>query len=635
MPENKIEIFFSEVPESLKENIKSHFSSLSFFEKDFSEFLNSKKHRLVVFSKDSKQMRDILLSGVSCIEINDENGFAVLKDNLLNVYSSGCIISVSTKTAISMALEKIAIEHLKNLCSGKVIEKASTALCEALSNAIIHGNLEINHGFTTAENLERHYEKIYRALKKEENASKQVTVVIKKQNEEVSFTIKDSGQGYDYKSISNHTGRGVKIIKEMADEIKFSDGGSQISATFKTMGDKKQKIDFEKKIISQKIKNSDILIVDDSELSRLVIFEILKSAGFSQIRQAEDSKQAQELIAKRKPDLIFLDIEMPDKNGIDFAKELLAVPKNKSISIIMVTGTSSVEEKARAFTSGACDLIAKPISSYELASRAFLHLENATLLQDLTNYKTRIEAELEQAIKSQNSIMPSEDRIKNLKENFQLDVAAIYKPAAHLGGDFWGFIPISDEKIGVFIADFSGHGITSSLNTFAINALINERKFEAEDPALFLSEINKVLTPVLPNGLFATMFYGVIDNKNNLITYSPASSAPVAIIDHKNKKIEKLEVAGFPIGVTKNAVYENHRMSFNRDSALLMFSDVFIESEDEAGNFLSQNDLYNKALENLKNGAEATVNNLISLFYSHAGEKLRDDLTVNLYYRLP
>ena len=94
-------------------------------------------------------------------------------------------------------------------------------------------------------------------------------------------------------------------------------------------------------------------------------------------------------------------------------------------------------------------------------------------------------------------------------------------------------------------------------------------------------------------------------------------------------------MAGFPIGVTKAAKYENFTAEFNKDSALLMFSDVFVESEDEAGNYLNQNELFSKALENLKNGAEAAVNNLISMFYSHAGEKLRDDLTVNLYYRLP
>ena len=110
-------------------------------------------------------------------------------------------------------------------------------------------------------------------------------------------------------------------------------------------------------------KNCKLLIIEDNKFERLVLRHVLEGNGFVHIEEAKNGIEGFEKIRSNKRDLIILDIEMPQMNGIEFCRKLTSDPALKYIPIIVQTGRTRSEDKQQIFSAGACDYVAKPIGS--------------------------------------------------------------------------------------------------------------------------------------------------------------------------------------------------------------------------------------------------------------------------------
>ena len=112
-----------------------------------------------------------------------------------------------------------------------------------------------------------------------------------------------------------------------------------------------------------------ILTVDDEEIIRNLIHSFLSKIGYSSIL-ASNGEDAIDSAAKEKPDIVLLDIKMPQMDGHSVCKRLRELPSHsKTMGIIMITGYGSLDNKERAVVSGADDLMEKPLDLYELIHR--------------------------------------------------------------------------------------------------------------------------------------------------------------------------------------------------------------------------------------------------------------------------
>ncbi len=111
-----------------------------------------------------------------------------------------------------------------------------------------------------------------------------------------------------------------------------------------------------------------ILIVEDEQPIREMIGFALGGAGY-QVHEAADARQAQSLIADRRPDLILLDWMLPGGSGIDYARRLKKEELTREIPIIMLTARSEDEDKVLGLDSGVDDYVTKPFSPRELVAR--------------------------------------------------------------------------------------------------------------------------------------------------------------------------------------------------------------------------------------------------------------------------
>ena len=117
-----------------------------------------------------------------------------------------------------------------------------------------------------------------------------------------------------------------------------------------------------------------ILIVDDVSTNLVILSEMIKTAGYIP-RPVISVKQAQAAIAQKIPQLILLDISMPEVDGFEFCTMLKSDVKTRDIPIIFISALDSVEDKIKGFKLGAVDYIAKPFEKEEVTLRLNTHLK--------------------------------------------------------------------------------------------------------------------------------------------------------------------------------------------------------------------------------------------------------------------
>lgn len=327
-----------------------------------------------------------------------------------------------------------------------------------------------------------------------------------------------------------------------------------------------------------RVADARILVVDDSATVRTVVGTYLRGAGFSQILFARDGLEALALATTLRPEMVITDLLMPGMDGFELCRALMARPDTRDMTILVLTGLASAGERAKVFAAGASDLVTKPVNAAELVGRACLHLERRRLVADLSHYQERMAAEVAQARHMQEALLPSGRDIAAVAAQMPVDIAATYEASIGLGGDIWGLTPLGDDRLRIFTADFTGHGVSAALNTFRLHSYLQNAPTDTTDPARLLAYLNTCLARVLPTGQFATMFAGVIDFAAGTLTYAGAASPPALLRDPETGAFGLVDGTGFPLGINKRADYTSLVVPFPVGSELILYSDALIET---------------------------------------------------------
>jgi sigma-B regulation protein RsbU (phosphoserine phosphatase) len=320
-----------------------------------------------------------------------------------------------------------------------------------------------------------------------------------------------------------------------------------------------------------------ILVVDDAQSSRELISRMLRNSGFWNIEFATDGMVALRQIAKFRPDLVILDIRMPVLDGIEVCRRLRADPATADLPVLIQTGMTDRETRNAVFDLGATDLLTKPLHRAELVARVRTQLQRQVTLQGLQNYVRQTEEDLRAARVTQLALLPTAAGQSAITEATGVRIGSYFATSTMLGGDIWGLCDLGATRLGVYVADFAGHGIAAALNTFRLHTLLHELRPFRGSPDRMLREINAKLAGLLPTGQFATMFYGVIDLTMNRLAYAVAGCPPALVWQGVAGPIHLLDGSGVPLGVTASAEYPLQEVDFPPSAALLVFSDALIE----------------------------------------------------------
>lgn len=384
-----------------------------------------------------------------------------------------------------------------------------------------------------------------------------------------------------------------------------------------------------------KVLSGRILIVEDLELMRRIIRQTLEEGGFRNLSFAEDGVQALEMVRADPPDLIILDVKMPRMDGFEVCQRLRADEISCDLPIIIQSSYKDPDEKNRAFSVGATDYVCKPINPPELIARTYLLLEKALMIRKLNRYRRRVERELAIAKSMQQRLFPSPERCKELSEMFHIDIESYFLTSSELGGDLFGLRPIDRYRLGFYILDVSGHGVGAAIETFKVHQLIEQIWTESILPSDVLRILNSKVSRSFEVGQFLTMLCGVIDLRENKMTYASAAQPPPVLLSPTESRVELAESAGFLLGVDGSATFEDREIAFKPGDSFVSYSDALIETRNSSGHRCGEFGLRDR-LEAWVKDKDTTsyFDRLVTMFEDEYLSNMNDDLTILMFTRL-
>ncbi|MFL6192783.1 MAG: PP2C family protein-serine/threonine phosphatase [Thermoanaerobaculia bacterium] len=210
-----------------------------------------------------------------------------------------------------------------------------------------------------------------------------------------------------------------------------------------------------------------------------------------------------------------------------------------------------------------------------------------------------------------------------------LDVAARYVPAASVAGDFYDFLPLEGRRLGVFVADVSGHGVPAALVAAMLKVAVAAGEEHAASPARLLSGINQIFHGKL-RGQFITACYVFLDLDAGRLTYASAGHPPPLLWRGATGAIEELAHGGLVMGRLKRAVYTEEVVPFGPGDRLLLFTDGIPEAANARGEQLGEERLRGALAAHAAGPAEGIAEAVLAgvRAWTGRGEAFEDDLTL-------
>jgi sigma-B regulation protein RsbU (phosphoserine phosphatase) len=329
-------------------------------------------------------------------------------------------------------------------------------------------------------------------------------------------------------------------------------------------------------------RTASILVVDDVSANLQVLTGMLKERGYK-VRPVPSGKLALQAARKAPPDLILLDINMPEMNGYEVCQHLKADEALRGIPVIFISALNENLDKVNAFALGGVDYITKPFQMEELHARVETHLKLRRLQVELEEANARLERingrmsrDLATAAKIQKTFLP-----RAALSVPGAEFAWGYHPCDELAGDGLNIIPLGDGRVGLYILDVSGHGVSSALLSVTLSRLLSPpsepssilmRDGGVTPPAEVADRLNQLFPYDTATEQFTTLLYGVLNvSTGDFRHVSAGHSGPLQLPLGRAAPVI-LESPGFPISLAEE-VYEEQCVHLAPGDRLYLYSD--------------------------------------------------------------
>ncbi|HID26511.1 MAG TPA: HAMP domain-containing protein [Methanosarcinales archaeon] len=231
--------------------------------------------------------------------------------------------------------------------------------------------------------------------------------------------------------------------------------------------------------------------------------------------------------------------------------------------------------------------------------------QNIEELRRATAEKERMLQELEIARVIQQSFIPEACPIL---ENMEL--AATTKPAKEVGGDFYDFIPVSKDKLGLVIADVSGKGVPAALFMALTRAFIRANAVRDPTIANAIKQANELILEDAKQGMFVTLFYAILDKEKKTFNYVNAGHHPPILLKKSTGDIVLLEAKGIALGVLGNIELEEKEIELESGDMIVLYTDGITDAINDQEEEFGEERLINLISENYTMSALDLINKI-------------------------
>ncbi|MBT3805622.1 MAG: SpoIIE family protein phosphatase [Desulfobacula sp.] len=309
-----------------------------------------------------------------------------------------------------------------------------------------------------------------------------------------------------------------------------------------------------------------------------------------------------------------------DKKTKYRTRAMLCVPLKVSGKIIGVIQVINKLTKPFVFSHEELEMLVTISSSVAVA------IDTAKMHKIILQRET-LERDLKLAREVQESFLPKE---LPMVETYRF--AALNQPALEIGGDFYNFFKLPEDKLGIVLGDVSGKGISASLFMARLTSDLQYYTLLYPEPRDLLTQINKVLCERAKRGMFVTLIYMLLDTAGNNIQIANAGHvSPVYCNDGESQLLGHDNKKGLPLGILSDAQYEQETFELQENSSVTIYTDGVIEAKNTGGKLFDIKRLL-KVIKMQPNDPDLIIKGIInSVDQFTLTEGRSDDLTLLVF----
>src|SRR6266404_1214223 len=251
-----------------------------------------------------------------------------------------------------------------------------------------------------------------------------------------------------------------------------------------------------------------------------------------------------------------------------------------------------------------------------------------SIIYSAANEKKRLDHDLEIARDIQRILLPAEAPNVN-----GFEISGINVPARQVSGDYFDYIKVDDERLGVAIADVSGKGVPASLIMAICRSVLRSQAIGNPSPADVLQKVNRQLYPDIKEDMFISMAYLVLDHARDGVTLARAGHDAPLLYKQKSQTVAPLKTPGMVVGIDSGDVFDRLTADFairlERDDCLVLYTDGVTEALNTEGDEFGLERTIQAVRASASNGAPAIVKKLIGDVRNFTGSHPQnDDITL-------
>lgn len=325
-----------------------------------------------------------------------------------------------------------------------------------------------------------------------------------------------------------------------------------------------------------------ILSVDDElDLERLLTqyFRRKIKKGEYEFYFAHNGLEALQLMLVQPDfDVILSDINMPEMDGLTLLAKINEM-QNPALKCIMVSAYGDMENIRSAMNQGAFDFTTKPINLEDLERTIEKAAEQISFIKKAQQEHSQLESirnDLHIAQEIQQTILPK--TFPPFPELKSFDIYAYMNAAKYVGGDFYDFFRIDQDRLGFVIADVAGKGVPAAIFMAISRTVIRTIALNENSAAMCMQRSNAFLCQENTNEMFVTVFYGILNLNTGLVTYCNAGHNPPILMKADNTVVSVPQTNDFILGSIDDITYHEKTLQLLPGDNLLLYTDGITEA---------------------------------------------------------
>ncbi|MDL2256272.1 SpoIIE family protein phosphatase, partial [Parabacteroides sp. OttesenSCG-928-K15] len=325
-----------------------------------------------------------------------------------------------------------------------------------------------------------------------------------------------------------------------------------------------------------------ILSVDDEQDLEILLTQYFRRKikkgeyEFTFVHNGLEALQA--ILAEPDFDIILSDINMPEMDGLTLLTKINEL-RNPAMKCIMVSAYGDMENIRTAMNRGAFDFTTKPINLEDLDKTIEKAIEQIHFVKNAQHEHLQlksIQSDLKIAREIQETILPKEFTPFPHENSF--DMYAYMSAAKYVGGDFYDFFPIDEDRLGFVIADVSGKGVPAAIFMAISRTVIRAIALSENSAAMCMKRANEILCKESVNDMFVTVFYGILNIHTGAVTYCNAGHNPPVIM-RQDKSVSFVPLTNDRIlGALEDSVYHEKELRLLPGDSLFLYTDGITEA---------------------------------------------------------